>query len=478
NKVLVLTVENRNKGNQTPYEYLDGKNESERWRAFVAWVEGNKNYRETKRRNLLRKEFGAEAAQEFRERHLTDTRYIAREFKRMVETHLQLADGKESRCVVVSGQLTAYLRTRWGFIKVRADGDLHHALDAAVVAACSRSMVKRLSDYSRRGELEYARGTHVDPESGEVLDLEALRKLDGYFPTPWPYFRDEVVAWLSPAPADGLAKLDHYSEELLQTIQPVRVSRAPTRRGLGAAHQETIRSAKYLADGKSAVKTPLTSLKLADLPKIVSYDDPRNLPLIDAIAERLRAHGDDGKKAFKEPLYKPSAPGKNAPIIRTVSLLDTQKSGIPIRGGIANNGDMLRVDIFTDGKRFHAVPLYVADAVKDELPNRAVVAFKPEEEWTVMDDNYTFLFSLHANDWIRVSQKGKEPIEGYFAMVHRGTGNVNIWTHDRKQSVGKNGQIEGIGIKTALSVEKFHVDFLGRLYKVQQEVRKPLKSKS
>lgn len=477
NKVLVLTTENRNKGNQTPYEYLDGKNESERWRAFVAWVEGNKSYRVTKQRNLLRKDFDAEAAQEFRERHLTDTRYIAREFKRMVETHLQLADGKDSRCVVVSGQLTAYLRARWGLPKVRADGDLHHALDAAVVAACSRSMVKRLSDYSRRGELEFARGNHIDPETGEIIDLEALRKLDGYFPAPWPYFRDELVARLSPAPAERLAKLDHYSEDLLESIQPVRVSRAPTRRGLGAAHQETIRSVKYLEEGKSAVKTPLTSLKLADLPKIAGYEDPRNRPLIEAIEQRLRAHGDDGKHAFKEPLYKPSAPGKKAPIIRTVSLLDTQKSGIFIRKGIASNGDMLRVDIFTDGKRFHAVPLYVADAVKNELPNRAVVAYKPEEQWTIMDDNYRFMFSLHPNDWVRILLKGDQTFDGYFAGLDRSTGAISLWAHDRNQAVGKDGLMRGIGVKTALAVEKFHVDFLGRIYKVHQEELRPLKGK-
>ena len=39
NKVLVLICENRNKGNRTPYEYLDGINNSERWEKFLAWIE-------------------------------------------------------------------------------------------------------------------------------------------------------------------------------------------------------------------------------------------------------------------------------------------------------------------------------------------------------------------------------------------------------------------------------------------------------
>ena len=475
NKVLVLTEENRNKGNRTPYEYLDGQNDSERWRTFVASVNSNKGYREFKKRNLLRKDFGTEAAGEFRERHLNDTRYIAREFKRMVETHLQLADSNaKQRCVVVSGQLTAYLRARWGLIKVRENGELHHALDASVVAVCSHSMVKRLADYSRKGELEYARGIHADPETGEVIDIAALRAIDKHFPQPWNHFRDEVQAWLSPDPTQLLRKLSSYDEEILKAIKPVRVSRAPTRRGLGAAHQETIRSAKYLDQAKSVVKTPLAKLKLKDLPNIVGFKDPRNKELIEAIEQRLKDHDDDGKKAFKEPLRKPSRKGNSGPIVRAVKLFTVQKSGMPVRGGVANNGDMVRIDVFTDGKKFHVVPLYVADVVKCELPDRAVVAYKPEEEWTVMDEHHDFLFSLHANDWVRISLKNEVQKEGYYAGLNRATGAISIWVHDRNKEKGRNGFIDGIGIKTAISVEKFHVDLLGNLHRVRQEIRRPL----
>jgi CRISPR-associated endonuclease Csn1 len=62
-----------------------------------------------------------------------------------------MAQGSDSkRCVVVNGQLTAFLRARWGFLKIREESDRHHALDAVVIAACSHSMVKRLADYPSR----------------------------------------------------------------------------------------------------------------------------------------------------------------------------------------------------------------------------------------------------------------------------------------------------------------------------------------
>jgi CRISPR-associated endonuclease Csn1 len=307
NKVLAFTHENRNKGNRTPYEYLDGEHDSECWRRFEAFVQSNKKYRLAKRSRLLRKDFSSTAAEGFRDRNLTDTRYICRAFKNLVESHLQLAESSDSkRCVVVSGQLTAFLRARWGLLKVREEGDLHHALDAAVVAACTHAMVKRLSDYARHHELELIRNRYIDPETGEVLDIAALRKQEALFskmqmqfPTPWPHFRDELLARLSLNPAEQLARIPEYSPELAEATKPVRVSRAPLRRGLGAAHQETIRSAKLINEGKSSAKTPLTALKLRDLPNIVGYGDPRNEKLIAAIRQRLEEHGDDGKKAFK-----------------------------------------------------------------------------------------------------------------------------------------------------------------------------------
>ena len=486
NKVLVLTFENRNKGNRTPYEYLDGASDSPQWQAFEAWVLANKAYRRAKRDRLLRKHFGADEAAEFKERNLNDTRYICRAFKRMVEDHLQWHPDSDANnhCVVVSGQLTSLLRARWGLIKVRENGDLHHALDAAVIAAASRALVKRMADHSRRNELAQVRDPYIDPETGEVFDVAALRAIEEHFPKPWPHFRDELLCWLSPDPALGLAAVSGYDAARLGDIRPVRVSRAPTRRGLGAAHQETIRSTgregRLLRDGQSAVKTPLASLKLKDIDNIVGAEDPRNAEWIAALRARLQQFNGDGTKAFaanQPPLLKPSAPGKQAPAIRSVKLLATQKSGLPIRHGIANNGAMLRVDVFGKGGKFYAVPVYVADAARGALPNRAVVAYKPEEEWPEMDESFGFLFSLHPNDWVCLRYKNAPSREGYYSGLNRATGAIDIWVHDRNSAVVKNGLFEGNGMKTALAVEKFHVDLLGRLHRVQSETRQPLQRK-
>ena len=479
NKVLVLAKENRDKGNATPYEYLEGENDSERWRRYAAWVEGNKAYRLAKRTRLLRKNFGAEEAEDFRERNLNDTRYICKFFKNYVERYLKLADGSESkRCVVLSGQLTAFLRARWGLMKIRSDSDRHHALDAVVVAACSHGMVKRLSDYSRRKELEAVRDGFVDLETGEIVNHAMYQQLKEHFPDPWPGFRHELEARLSTDdPAQlriALEGLGTYSPDALDALKPIFVSRAPQRRNGGAAHKDTIyaQPERLKTQGGVTQKVPLSSLSLKDLDNLI--DPHRNEKLYGAIRARLEAHGGKGDKAFpaSNPLRKPDRDGNpTGPVVRAVTKVIDKQSGIPIRGGLAKNDTMLRVDVFTKGNKFHLVPVYVHHRVKG-LPDRAIVAFKDEAEWTLIDESFAFCFSMHANDFVRVTLK-QETLTGYFSGCDRSTGNVGLWIHDRSAQVGKDGFIR-TGVKTAIALEKFHVDVLGNLYPAPPEKRRDL----
>lgn len=480
NRVLVLSRENRNKGNKTSYEYLDGASNSERWRQFEVFVNSNKTYRGAKRGRLLKKDFGEEDAKDFRERNLNDTRYICRFFKNYVERYLQLhEDSAAKRCVVVSGQLTAFLRARWGLIKVREESDRHHALDAAVVAACSHGMVKRLSDYSRRRELDQVRSGFVDIETGEVVDPVMLQKLEAHFPTPWPHFRDELKLRLNVDDTamlrSEMEKFGTYSPEALDALQPLFVSRAPQRRNGGAAHKDTIYSQPERLQGEGCVtqKVPLHSLTLSDMDKLI--DPHRNEKLYTAIRFRLEQHNGKGDKAFPpdNPLRKPGRHGNlDGPIVRSVKFAD-KLTGIPVRGGIAKNDTMLRVDVFTKAGKFYLVPVYVHHKVAKKLPDRAIVANQDENGWTLIDDSFFFCFSMHPNDLVRVKLK-KELHFGYYAGCDRSTGAISLWTHDRNQHVGKDGLIRSIGVKTALSIEKSHVDMLGRIYPAPPEKRRGL----
>jgi len=153
-------------------------------------------------------------------------------------------DSDAKRCVVLSGQMTSFLRARWGLVKVRGDSDRHHALDAAVVAACSHSMVKRLSDYSRLKEMRQVREGFVDVTTGEIPNPMMFDQLEQHFPKPWENFRNELEARLKIGDIallrEEMQRLGTYSEEALEATRPLFVSRAPQRRNSGAAHKDTI----------------------------------------------------------------------------------------------------------------------------------------------------------------------------------------------------------------------------------------------
>lgn len=520
NKVLVFASENRNKGNHTPYEYLtsftEGEN-GERWLNFVAYVQGNKSYRLAKRTRLLRKNFGEDESKEFMERNLNDTRYICKFFKSYVERYLQLAEGSDSRrCVVLSGQLTAFLRARWGLTKVRGDNDRHHALDAAVVAACSHALVQRLSNYSKRKELEQAKDA-IDAETGEIRDLELLAKLEQHFPKPWEYFREELLLRLNtddPALLKSEAQHYGYPPETLENLRPLFVSRAPQRRNSGAAHKETIYAKPRLEhklmvdaktkEGKSRQAATPEELEgmvierlgvfdttgqgkakkyrftLEHLKNIVGHD--RNRKMVDSLELWLKERGDDpnesGIKTFPRKPQKsdPKEGPFTGPEIKTVKLNGGKMTGISVRGGVTQNDTMLRVDVFRHkkDKKYHLVPVYVHHAVAEELPIRAIVASKDEDDWTLIDEvNFDFCFSLYPNDLVKVSLK-KEASLGYYAGCDRSTGAISLWIHDRNKGTGKDGLIRGIGVKTALCIEKFHVDALGNIYPAPLEERRGL----
>ena len=152
------------------------------------------------------------------------------------------------------------------------------------------------------------------------------------------------------------------------------------------------------------------------------------------------------------------------------------KSGLNVRGGMAGNSNMFRVDVFSKknakGKeQFYLVPIYLADGIKSELPNKAITAHKPESEWIVMDETYAFKFSLYKDDLVKATAKGKETCFGYFDGCDRASGNLNIEAPDSSQ------YWKGVGARNLEYIKKYQVDPLGRYVEVKSEPRLPLNAK-
>ena len=445
NKVLVLANENQNKGNLTPFEWLDGKNNSERWKAFKALVETSA-FPYTKKQRILSQKLDEKG---FIERNLNDTRYVARFLCNFIADNMHLTGEGKRKVFASNGQITALLRGRWGLAKSREDNDRHHALDAVVVACSTVSMQQKITRFVRFEEGNVFTGERIDRETGEIIPL--------HFPAPWKFFREEVeIRIFSDNPKLELEnRLIARPQANHEFVQPLFVSRMPTRKMTGQGHMETIKSAKRLNEGLSVIKMLLTKLRLKDLESMVNRE--REKELYEALKARLEAFNDEPAKAFAEPFMK-----KGGAIVKSVRVEQVQKSGVLVRdgNGVADNASMVRVDVFTKGGKYFLVPIYTWQVAKGILPNKAVIQGKNEEDWEVMDDA-TFRFSLHQNDLVKLVTK-KKTIFGYFNGLNRATGNIDIKEHDLEKSKVKDGIHQSIGIKLALSFEKYQVDELGK----------------
>ena len=451
NKVLVLAKENREKGNRLPLEYLDGA----RRESFMVWVNSKvRDFR--KKRNLLKETLTEEEEKQFKERNLQDTKTISRFLLNYINDNLQfaLSEKRKKRVTAVSGRVTSYMRKRWGITKIRENGDLHHAVDALVIVCTTDGMIQQVSKYARYNECRYLQtesgSLAVDKYTGEVLKE---------FPHPWKKFHEDVSVWAEKA----------------------FVSRMPMRKVSGPAHKETIKSPKALDEGLLIVRKPLTELKLKN-GEIENYYKPDDdLLLYNGLKERLTEFGGDAKKAFTEPFAKPGNPGK---IVKKVRLTEKSTLNVPVlRGkGCADNDSMVRVDVFRKDGKYYLVPIYVADTLKPELPNRACVAHKPYNEWVEMSDE-NFVFSLYTNDLVSIKHKksvkltksNKEsPISDFvevkeILMYYKGTdistASISLINNDNSYFV------RGLGVMTLEKFEKYTVDVLGEYHKVEKETR-------
>lgn len=476
NKVLVLSSENRQKGNRLPLEYM--ANDLAKAEQFTVLTETVvKDYR--KRQKLLKKKMSEEELSSFKARNLVDTQYIARTVYNMLRDHLEFAPSDSKKKVVsVNGAVTDYIRKRLGLHKVREDGDLHHAMDAVVIATTTDGLIHRISNYAKRRERgQKVAGKYVDFETGELMSQAAFdEKYAPAFPEPWPQFRQELEARLSPDPKAEILHLRLPNYDTYEDIRPVFVSKMPQHKVSGAAHKETIRSGKV--PGYSIVKTPLTALKLDKNGEIKDYYDPGSDRLLyDALKAQLQAYGGKGDKAFTQPFHKPKRDGTPGPVVNKVKTISKSSLSVPVCGGIADNGGMVRIDVFyVEDDGYYFVPIYTADVVKKELPSLAVSCGR--NGWKPMRDEH-FMFSLYSGDLIRVVRNKEIPLTAisdrctgepvlsrkewmlYYGGADISTASISATTHDRRY------KIKGLGIKSLLSFEKYEVDVLGNYHKVR-----------
>lgn len=473
---------------------------------------------------MLKKHIHEDEERQFIARNLNDTRYATRFVLSLIRDYLEFApwntDGKKKHAFAVNGVITGYLRKRWGLPQKNRETHQHHSVDAVVIACVTDHMIQRISNYSKQLEMDQNR--YVDPDTGEILDRAKMdaatwkRKL--WMPTPWKTFRDELVIRLGDDPlgfitehSDVMTSLN-LPEWMLcpEVIHPIFVSHMETHKITGKAHDDTIRSGKYLSTiGNAFSKVAIETLKInnntgeidgfADKHGELLINAKSDMLLYNALKNELLGAKLEGRKPFYDKngnlnaFHKPKSDGTEGPIVRKVKIMTQVQSGVELtNNAIAGRkkGAMIRIDVFRialpkkpDTFKYHFVPIYIDDAVRQVMPMRAAAKDKPQSEWKIMKES-DFIFSLYPNDLIYFKSARGVPVaskagnkfklnEGY--VYYKGADisglTIKVESHD---GLIKDARF---GIQTLDAFEKYTVDILGNKSLVKHEKRRVVKTK-
>lgn len=475
NKTLCFTAANQNKKNFTPFEWKNKDNPGD-WDRFVAEVESCKTMKGIKKRNYLLMD-AAEREAAFRERNLNDTRYSLRVFLGLLrKAYPDFLEGTDEngkaklrrRVYARPGAITSALRRVWGVESLKKDengarraDDRHHALDAIITACCSERLLQQATRHAQEQE-----------RRGEKFELREL-------PEPWGEPRK-------------------FRRDVEQAVMSVFVSRPESGRLRGKAHDATIKQIR-MVDGEEKLfeRKAVGDLRLEDLERIPvpapygNIVDPQKLrnQLVENLRAWLETKADlesrikatDAKSAEKTALQQqlanltPLSPKGDA--IRKVRLEAKNKKAVTVRGGSADRAEMVRIDVFTKpnkkgAEQFYLVPIYRNDIyntdhrLKQEPPNRAVVANKPEPDWVQIDSSFRFVFSLTSLSLIEITRPDGEVVLGYFRGLDRSNAKISISPHHDIASKPR-----GHGTKTLLAFKKLNIDRLGNISEIRQEKR-------
>jgi CRISPR-associated endonuclease Csn1 len=411
NTVICLARENQAKGNLTPYEWRGG--DADWWRTFISRVRWMA-LPARKARLLMSRTF-ADREGSVLNRNLNDTGYVARCTMALLRG-LYPAQEAYSRVRARPGQLTAVLRRAWGLSKNRADVR-SHALDALMVAVASERTVFELMDARRR--------------NAGIIDVP--------LPLPWPDFRLSVIAALS----------------------DVKVSQSEQRRVRGSGHSGAVRRARMEKEGERVLyeRRAVHRLRKSDLARI---PDPEiNAPLIKALSEWIAAGSPPGR-----PPMSPQGDPIRHVRIKMAGRTGISKDGLPVRGGIASFGDLVRVDVFCRDGTYQIVPVHAYDVeTLAEPPALVAASRKHRGQWASLPPDALFRFSLYRNTLVRITRRNGLVTEGYFRSFEQRS--VRLVLSDMMEP----GTTYGVAVGQTALIEKFTTDRLGRRYPVRQEIR-------
>ena len=425
NKTLGHVDANREKKNQTPYEYLHDKPQ---WDEVVARL---RKLQEEKRmrRGKVKRFLASKMPKDFASRQLNDTGYAANEAVAVLKRLWPDVGEKAPVHVnVVPGQMTAKLRHFWGLNGLLSGGEQktrdnhkHHAVDALVVACTDTGLEQKLSRHYKKEE-----------EGGTEK-----------FPLPWKTLREDVA----------------------KALGEIVVSHKVRKKVSGALHEETFYGKGEKEDDKYhlyPVRKPIETMTPREISNIRDDRIREKVAAWKKEANVIAAANKGKPKEEKQdlPPYPRVADSNQSSVIRKarISVKSQAKFMLPVGTGNVALSDNHHMAIFRlpDGKIVSDV-VSLFEAAQRLKRKEALVRRQHSEH-----KDAKFLMSLSLGDALQFPPEAEKPGIKIVRAI-KANRQIVLWEHD--DAIGNSQWFPSAGTLIKQGAKKIAIDPIGRIRK-------------
>ena len=485
NKTLVLTKENQEKGNRTPYEWFGKTN---KWNDYENYI-NSLAIPQKKKDNYLLKKLDFETEREMREQNLNDTKYISRELASLIKAYLNV-----EKVNMYPGSITSKLRARWGFNRIThsyiskvyklpedmkkninkdRDNHLHHAMDALVIASITPSLQQKITLYEKfsryidgltKNQLDNLNynnakeilGEYYNDETGEIDDInfkeylkEQEEKNNIYFnkhnlsrlefPLPYKKFDEEAKLRVYEQDLDTLKiaiknTFYTYTDKEIESLHTLTPSIAKSKIS-GKMHEETYYGIKKIGPEEDrkiykTLRTPIEKVKRKDLENIPDRQGGSK-DIYETLVEWFGNY-ETGEEVLKANgnKYPVSRSDKEHKEIKKLKIYTEYKNtGHMIKNSNVEKGSIYRIDVFKskdkDDDKLYFVAYDILEIKKiNTMKEKNIIdeSFNVKLDYGQGKNNKIISYSELFNNYIPYISLNKNDL-------------VKITTYDNKESI-------------------------------------------
>ncbi len=492
NKVLVLSRENQNKGQQVPLQYMRDKKQRDSFEKRIEEMLKNDKVSPKKYKYLcLRDLSDEETLNSWKSRNINDTRHITRYVVGYLQSSLNFQSKVKNNVHGIKALIVSRFRRKWlsntiwgAEDKDRGNTHLHHSVDAVILANLTPAYVEVASDYLKLSGMIRRNNGKMSAECEDYL-ARCIRKMQTHY-------------GFKPSYTDGLLRAQAKRGQIPTLIRNLRseiLVRFIDDPSLESDYRKGVMD--FYGDNHFAerLRMPIVSYKLEKCYRgPVSADNPISVREIDG--ELYQINRKSASLVKRQDFSKGKIVSEDADLIKTLDSIFTGKSDKYSLGDYLNDNNLSEFKTLL-GRRIHKISVreklgrqepgikkiqpgnqtlldidkyYCLELYRDKANKLFVrglryfdLVKKNKKLYlnTPYPDNYgEHLMYLYTNEYIHVFNR-QEQLK--FAGNYRSIKNINSRRFNQHSNRPFQQDVTVFSIAQTDTIKKYDVDIMGRI---------------